>query len=267
MKKAIKWILIVVPVLIILAVIILLWQLDSIARKTIETQGTASTNLQTTLDSCSISLLGGNVKLNNLKIGSPKGFSAPTLFDMKGLGVTVSVGELRQNPIKIAEITVDGPHLVVEQVGGKLNVQAAMDQMPKSESSSTMKMIIGKLQVTNTQVTLKPGLPFLQPEYSLTIPSVTLTNIGNADGNQNGAAIKDVLNQLLPAMLAKLKDAQGIPAEVKPFLSSNTDDLKAAAADQLQKQGQKYLDQAKNQANNEIQKGLGNLLAPKKDKK
>lgn len=259
MKKAIKWILILVPVLIILALLILVWQLDSIARSTIETQATASTNLQTTLGKASISLLGGNVKLDDLKIGSPKGFTTPSMFDMKGLGVQVSLTELRQQPLRISEITIDSPRLIVEQVDGKLNVQAAMDQMPKSESS-TLKMIIGKLQVTNTQVLLKPGLPFLKPEYTLILPTITLQNIGTGEGNQNGAAVKDVLNQLLPAMLASLKDAKGLPDQIKPFLTTNTQDLKT----QAQQVGQQYLNQAQDQATKEIEKGLGNLLGGKK---
>lgn len=264
MKKLLKWAMIVVPLVIIVAVVVLLLMLDGIAKRAVETQGSASTNLKTTLDSANISIFGGTVKLNDLKLGSPKGFEAPSMFEMKGLEVKVSIGELRQTPIRIAEITVDGPKLVVEQKGGALNVNVAMSEMPKSESSS-MTMIIGKLQVNNTQVVIRPGLPLLQPEYSVTIPTVTLQNIGSGEGNQNGAAIKDVLKQLLPALLARLKDAQGIPAELKPFLGGSGD-VAAQAKEQLQKQGQQYIDQAKGDAQKQVQQGLQDLLGGKKDK-
>lgn len=265
MKKLLKWALIVVPLLIIIAIVVVLLMLDGIAKRAIETQGTASTKLVTTLDSANISIFGGTVKLNDLKLGSPKGFDAPSMFEMKGLEVKASLGELRQNPIRISEITVDGPKLVVEQKGGALNVNVAMSEMPKSESS-TMTMIIGKLVVSNTQVVVRPGLPFLKPEYAVIIPTVTLQNIGSGEGNQNGAAIKDVLKQLLPAMLAKLKDAEGIPPELKALLGGG--DIAALAKDQLQKQGQQALDQAKTQGEAQVQQGLQNLLggATKKGK-
>lgn len=263
MKKALKWTLIIVPLLLILIIGIVIWRLDSIARSQIETQATASTTLTTTLKAAHISIFGGTVKLDDLKIGSPKGFDAPTMFALDNVGVQVSYGELRQNPIRIAEITVNGPKLVVEQKGGKLNLQAAMDQMPKSEPS-TMRLIIGKLTVANTQVQLKPNLPLLPPEINLTLPTITLQNIGNADGAQNGAAIKDVLTQVWAAMAEQLKNSEKIPAAVRPWIAGNSADLKAQAEAQANQQINAATQRANETIQKEIGKGLEGLLGGKK---
>lgn len=263
MKKLLKIALIVVPLVIIIAIVVVVLMLDGIAKRTIETQATASTKLTTTLDAAHISIFGGKVSLNDLKIGSPAGFSAPNLFDMKSLKVGVSYGQLTKNPMHIGEITVDEPRLVIEQVGGKINVKAAMDQMPASEPS-TMKLIIDKLQVNNTHVIIRPGVPMLKPEYSVTIPPLTLSNIGNADGSGNGAAIKDVVKQLLAAITEKLKESDQIPEEMRTWMLTNTDDLKARVQQEITTQSQKYIDQAKEQGTEQLQKGLEGLLGGKK---
>lgn len=264
MKKLIKWALILIPVLVIVVIAIILLRLDSIAKSTIETQATASTTLNTTLSSANISLLGGNVKLSDLKIGSPKGFDAPAMFELNNIAVQVNYSELRQTPIRIAEITVNGPKLIVEQKGGQLNLQAAMDQMPKSGESSTLRLIIGKLTVANTQVLLKPNLPLLPPEISLTLPTISLENIGNNENSQNGAAIKDVLKQVLSAMADKLKESDKIPASIRPWIAGSSADLKA----QVQAEAGKQLNAATQKAGASLQKeldtGLKGVLGGKK---
>jgi len=263
MKKLLKWALIVIPVLIIIAVVVVVLMLDGIAKRTLETQSTASTNLVTTLDSAHISIFGGKVGLNDLKIASPKGFSAPTMFEMKNLKVGVSYGQLTKNPMHIGEITVEGPRLVIEQQGGQVNVNAAMEQMPKTEPSSLL-LIIDKLQINNTQVVVRPGVPFLKPEYNLTLPPIAMKNIGNADGNQNGAAIKEVVSQMLTVLVASAKESDSLPPELRKWMVTSTDELKAMAQQELQKQSQKYIDQAKQQGTQELQKGLEGLLGGKK---
>ena len=251
-KKVLKWTLIVVPLMLIIAVVVLLLCLDGILRQQVQTQATASTKLNTTLGSASISLLGGEVKLGDLKIGSPQGFQAPTMFQLKGVHVAVNYSELSKKPIKITSIVIDNPHLILEQSGGKLNVQAAMDQMPPS-GPSTLTMIIGELQVNNTTVTLRPGVPMLPAEIVTVLPSVTLRNIGNGDGNQNGAAIKDVLKLVLDEIVKKANESGKLGTS--GLLNINPEDLGRNVKTQA--------DQAVKDAQQKLDAGLKNILGGK----
>jgi hypothetical protein len=54
---------------------------------------------------------------------------------------------------------------------------------------------------------------------------LSLKNIGNADGNQNGAAIKDVVMQVVTALTAKAADASNLPPEVKLLLGQDLNGL------------------------------------------
>lgn len=260
MKKLIKWALIIVPVLVIIVVAVVVLRLDGIAKRVVETQATASTTLNTTLDSAHISIFGGQVSLKDLKIASPKGFEqTPTMFDMGELDVMVSYGELRDTPMRISEITVDSPRLVIEQRGGKLNVNAAMDQMPASEPS-TLRLAIGSMKVKNTQLVIRPGLPMLKPEYQFVLPSVELKNVGMGEGAENGAAIKDVLRELLVATMARVRESESIPEEIRPFLTTSSADLQAQLKQEVTRRADEYLNEAKGEGQKQVQQGLQNLL-------
>lgn len=265
MKKAIKWTLIIVPLLLILAVVVVLLTIDSIAKKQIPAQTTAQTNLPASLGDANISLFGGNVVLSNLDIGSPQGY-APEMFHLGKLDVKVSYRALLSNPIRIEEITIENPKLTIERQGANVNVYAAMQQLPKQTTSAPsgaktpaepMRLVVGKLTIANTQTVVRPNMPFGQKQYTLTLPSITLNNVGD---QQNGATIKQVLDMVLDAMMKKVDEQQKIPPEVLAAMKSG--DYKAAATQAVQKQLEKY--QGKGQQ--ELHKGLEGLLGGKKKK-
>jgi uncharacterized protein involved in outer membrane biogenesis len=236
--KKLKWIVAIIVVVIIVGLGIVLLSLDGILRKVVETQASSSLNLPTTLGGVHLSLLGGSLGLSDLAVGSPKGFSAPQMLALGSAGVSVSYSALRDNPVRIDTITLDKPKLVIEQSGGKFNLQALMSQSstpPPSDSKGgqTMKLIINKLTVSNADVSIRPDIPGVPAEIPITIPTIELQNIGNADGAGNGAAIKDVVMQLMQAIEAKAGDSDQLPAAVKTLLSGNLSQLTGQVQQQL----------------------------------
>jgi hypothetical protein len=128
--------------------------------------------------------------------------------------------------VHIDTITIDKPKLVIEQSNGKVNLQALMSQSsapPPSDSKGgqTMKLIINTLTISNADVSIRPDIPGLPAEIPLTIPTIQIPNIGNADGNGNGAAIKDVLMQVMQRIEAKAGESDQLPPAVKTLLSGN----------------------------------------------
>jgi hypothetical protein len=181
--------------------------------------------VQTTLASANLSILGGKVDLENLQVGSPPKFSAPNIFALGGVAVTVRYGQLTATPIHIEQITIDHPVLVVEQSNIQLNLDALLHQMPQSPTTSggqatqPIKLVIDELDLTDAQVTFMPGIPGLADTIQVPIASMTLKNIGNADGNQTGAAIKDVIMQTSTALAGNAVAASRLSPTVKAVLS------------------------------------------------
>jgi hypothetical protein len=245
MKKIIKWAVLIVLIIVIGGLLIVYFNLNHIIRTTVETQATASTNLKTTLGGVDLSLFGGKLNLSNLDVGSPKGFSAPEMMSLGGLDLAVNYSQLKSDPIHVADIKISNPKLVLEQVGGNFNVKAAMDQMPKSEPAPApqpsgkreqgqpIRLIIDDLVLSGASVDLKPGdVPGIgkMKDYTLTLPAIELKQIGQGEGNQNGAAIKDVVMLVLSTMMSKAADSDQLPPELKALMKKDV----SAVASQME---------------------------------
>lgn len=242
MKKAIKWIVIVVLLVIIVGVVVLLMNLNGIIRSTVETQASKQLNVSTKLAGVNLSLLGGDLDLENFTLGSPKGFTAPEMFSLGKAKVDTSYGELRQDPIHVTSILLDKPKLVIEQSGQNINFKALIDQMEKGEPApqptdktegKPVKLVIDQLNINGTEVVLMYNLPGLGTgQKNLTLPNIQMTNIGNDDKAKNGAAIKDVVTQVLGAITEKASESDQIPPELQLILKGNL----SAVADQIKTQ-------------------------------
>jgi uncharacterized protein involved in outer membrane biogenesis len=262
--KMIKRILLVVVLLIVVGLVVLYFSLNGIVKRTIETQATSSLNVGTTLGAANLNLLGGDVSLKNLEISSPEGFSSPKIFTLGGVDVNTSISELRQTPLRVAEILIDQPKLVIEQKGMKTNVQALLDKMPKGDPAPTdtsgkqsepLKLIIGTLQLKDTQLVIKSDA--LDKEYSLNIPTVTVKDIGTAEGNKNGVAVKEVVTLAMQGIMKEAANSDKLPEPVKVILSGNLNDLAARAGDELKKRGEALKTDLTNKATGELNKVLG----------
>lgn len=226
--KKLKWIVLGLAVLVVVALLGVWMNLNRIVRSTVQTQSTRSLGVSTTLGGASVSLFGGNVALDDLQIASPEGFQAPRMFTLDGIHVDTSLGQFTKDPVHIQSIHIDKPHLVLEQSGGKLNLQALMDQMPQAPdekptepAGEPIKVIINSLKMTGADVTIRPGIPGLAEQVTVTIPPIELANIGTGEGAQNGVAIKEVVMQLGTAMAAKAAESEQLPPEVRRLLSLN----------------------------------------------
>ena len=167
----------VVLVLIIVGVIVYM-NLNRVVRKAVEVAATRSLNLGTTLDGASLSLMGGSLSLKQLEIASPRGYPAPRFLTLQEAAVQVEYGQLRKTPIHVASVVLDKPRLVIEQQGGKFNLQAVMDQLPPSESEP-MELVIDQLQVKDAVVVMRPGLPGLDRDVIVQVPLLEMKNVGS----------------------------------------------------------------------------------------
>ena len=240
-----KWIILGVVALLIIGVIIVYVSLNSIVRRTVQAQATNSLGVQTTLGSANVSILSSNLGLRDLEIASPQGFSAPKMFTLGGTDVDVSIGQLRKDPIHVDSITIKKPTLVVEQSNGKFNFKALMDQMPSTpeqqpskQEGEPIKLIIDKLSVADGQVIIRPGLdlPNVPKEINVPLPGIALEHVGSGEGNQNGAALKEVVMQVITTMAAKASESDKLPPELKQLMSLDVNAVKAHLSQQINEQ-------------------------------
>src|SRR5947209_630249 len=152
-----KWvwrIALAVVLLIVAGALVVYFSLDHIVKRSVETHATDSLNLKTDVGSASLALFGGKLNLSDLQIASPAGFTAPHMLTLGDADVAVSYGQLRQDPVHVASLTLKKPKLVIEQSGGTMNFKKAMDLMPQTpekSESKPLKLIIDELNVQDAQ--------------------------------------------------------------------------------------------------------------------
>ena len=81
-----------------------------------------------------------------------------------------------------------------------------------------MKLVIDDLQINNAVVSFLPGLPGMDKQIDVTIPSLEMKNIGNGDGSQNGAAIKDVVVKVASALASAAAKSGKVPVNVNQLV-------------------------------------------------
>src|SRR5580658_479393 len=130
-----KWFrrILLLGVLLIAAVVGIVYvSLNSIICSAIQRQATASLGVQTTLASAHLSILGGKLDLQDLRVSSPPKFTARNMFTLGGISVAVHYGQLTAAPIHIQQIVIDQPVLVIEQANVQLNLDALVHQSPQA---------------------------------------------------------------------------------------------------------------------------------------
>jgi len=267
--KMLRRIVIALLLLVVVGVSVLYFYRNSIVRSVVQKQSAASLGVKTELGGANVGLFGGTLNLSDFKVASPAGYTADQMFTLGGVDLGVSYGQLREKPIRVKSIVLDKPSVVLEYVNNKFNFQALMDNMgggsasptskePKTEDGKEpVKLIIDELTVTNAKVTVKAFAPLLPKDIVVEVPSITLKNIGNAEGAKNGAAIKDVVGAVISALAAKVST---LP-DLKNFgnLDKLLGDQANAVMGNISKEMEKQVGQIQQQVTGEINKAIGNV--------
>jgi uncharacterized protein involved in outer membrane biogenesis len=257
MKKLVR-IVIVLVVLLIVGVGALYFYRNSLIRSAVERQASESLGVKTTLGSANLGLFGGKLSLGNLKIGSPKGYSADEMFTLGELGLGVNYSDLRKDPVRVSSITIDKPKAVLEYVDGKFNFQALMDQM--GPSNSQVKLIVDELTVKDAAVEVHA--PMLPTPITVTIPTVVLKQVGTGEGAQNGAAIKDVVGAVLSALAASASNSPQLKdfSQLQGILKEQAQQAMAKVQKELGQQIQGITKQVTGQAEKVLGPDAGKMI-------
>ncbi|MBN1817004.1 MAG: AsmA family protein [Sedimentisphaerales bacterium] len=185
--KRIVHLLVILLVLVVIVVLGINLFGDRALKAGIETAGSKALKVPVRLDGVSLSILGGNVALENLQIGNPQGYTNPNLLNLDSGRVQVSAGKLMGDPVKIDQIKLDGATVVIEQKGLSNNLQEILKGIEKKEQDAPSKsegktLEITELELTNVkvQVRLLP-VPGRASDVSLTLQPIRMNDLGAKD--------------------------------------------------------------------------------------
>jgi hypothetical protein len=221
MKKALKWILISVGAVILLAVLALaahpLW-LGSAVKGVACSAVPKITGTKFDVAGLSVNLYSGAVRVNGVELWNPANYDDKHAVTLDTLSVDVDMDTLNSDLIVIKDITIDGVYATYVKADGKYNFDviaanaeqatasdpqadepAAAGEPSPAEAKREVKVVIDRLTIRNVKV--KYGF--------LTIPvpvEVVLTDLGR---ESNGVTLMEVVNKVCATVLNGIMAAGG----------------------------------------------------------
>jgi hypothetical protein len=204
--------------ILILAVAVVAFKLDSIVKAGIETVGPRLTKTTVTLEKVNLRPLSGSGALHGFVIGTPVGFQAEYTMKMGLAHLDLQPGSLLGEKIVIDEILIEGPEIILEGGLKENNLTAlqknvnesvgATEGAPTSEPAADepagvqRKLQVNRFKLTGARVHLR--LSMMQGRsLTITAPDIEFTDLGTGpDGITVGELTQRALNALTRDVLA-----------------------------------------------------------------
>lgn len=264
MKKLIKRLFalgFVLVLLVIGGVVFAVMNINSLAKKGIETGGTYALGTNTTLQSADVGILGGTFAMSGLNVANPPGYKAPSFLSLGSGGVAVSFNSLSKPVVELPKLSLDNLNVALEKSGGKANFNVILDHIKKvadqaggaggSGGSSSgggggeKKFVVNELLLTNIKISVDLiGGPAELTKVNIPIDEIKLTNVGKTGTGVGGTGVtmSQLASIIVQAVLAAAADKGGgiLPADLLGDLQGglaglgNLDNLQMSVAAKAQ---------------------------------
>lgn len=249
-KKIIISVFIGIPVILIGIVVYFTLNLNSIVKEGVETVGPKVTKTEVRLGSSNISVFDGKGSLNNIFIGSPKGFTAPSVFELGSVDVALDMESITKDTIIIKSIFIDGPKITLELGKNTTNINQLMKNVKSFSGSSgkskgtgkktgeqqepQKKIIIRKFTISHGEIRVMT--PLIEKMITTPLPKLVLKDIGKG---QNGVTVGDasilIMEEVEKAVMAASADPIG---DIKSKLKGALEDQKAGVIDKIKEKSE-----------------------------
>jgi hypothetical protein len=208
-----KWILrigIILVLLVIVALAIVFFNLNSIVKKGVETVGPQLTKVDVRLGAAKLSPMNGNGELSKLFVGNPEGYKTPSAIEVGNIKVAVQLSSALSDTIRVDEVNIQAPIITFEGgIGGNnlsqilKNLEGAPEDVPptpegKPASEGGKKFFVKDVVVNGGKINVNiTGLG--GKTMTIPLPPIHLTNIGS---EENGVTAAQLCKELLKPIIA-----------------------------------------------------------------
>jgi hypothetical protein len=261
MKKILRLLVLLILILVVVAVVVL-YKLDVFVKTGIEKGGTYALGVDTTVEDVDLSLIGGRLNLDNLKIANVEGYETPHLMKTGRFELGVNTGTLMDETVVVNKFELDGLDVNIEQKSlTENNISAIMNNIKRFESKEAKpaeeapeaekagkKVRVDRILIKNVSAHVKlPSAMGSAGELSINVPEIELTGVSS---DPNGVPVHELIRQILPAILmAVVEKGEGkLPDNLANVL---TQDIQSATA-ALGENAEKLMQQAKDEVGKKI---------------
>lgn len=280
MLKKLIYAVVGLALLVVVALVIVFFSINSIAKAAIEKGGTYALGTETTVAGVSVGVFKGEFSMSGLSVANPKagGFASPHFMSLGTGATSVSLSTLRQPTVEISTLTLDKLDVNIESKGGSTNYGAILDNLKKVAGSDSgkpaptadkneKKFVIKQLTLSNITVHVNMGGSFLPGAVGDTVGKVTnvtipidrieLRDVGKGGGvADSGVSMEQLTGIIVKAVLAAAAEKGGglIPGDLLGDLNGKLSSI--ASLDSLSKGGAEIIGGAAAKASDELKKGV-----------
>ena len=235
-----KWLLRIVGIVVILIIIavgVVWFMLDSIAQTAIERGGTYALQVETKCGGASVRPFAGKFGVSQVSIANPEGFRSEQIMVLQTLDVDANMGSLTSDVVEVPSIVLDGMTVNIEQEGGKNNLSVLLEKIQgqKQEEEQTpeqappgKKVDVGVLLIRNVEAKVQL-LPIggEATDVVVKVPEIRLEHPTGEDAR--GATVAELMRRIVPAVFAAIIEKGGdvLPAD---FVTDVLDDVGSLAS-------------------------------------
>lgn len=214
MKLLIRLVLVLV-LLAVIAGVIFVVMIDSIAKSGVEKGSAYALVVDTSVDEMDVGLLDGTVVMKGFRAGNPEGFDSPHLLKTGTFDLAVDTGSLFSDTIVVRRFRLDGLDVNIERKTLGSNIGKIVENLKRfqsdrpAEASEGKKVKVDKVVISNVTATfhllqdLRGGEPIV-----VKVPTIELDDVSSDD--PDGVVIGELISRLMPAILqAVLEQAEG----------------------------------------------------------
>ena len=192
--------------------------LESIIQNIVHKYGSQVTGTDVNLGGFKLSLLKGNVEINNLTVANPKNYTQPYIMSVGKVAVKVNLKSIFSDTIVIENVQIENPKITYEllsltqnnlsQLLDNINKNTTAPDKNKSTSSSSnneekndikqnsKKVIVQHRLVSGGEINLAASIAGQSASARVPLPTIEMNDIGKQK-NQNGTNIADTLSAIL----------------------------------------------------------------------
>lgn len=262
--KFIKYTLLALLLLIIIAVAGTWFYLDTIVKKAVNKYGSQIVGTEVNLTEFSVNPFKGVLKIGGLTIGNPNGYSAPALLTLGGINVKVNPKSLFSDTIVIEDITIDNPTItyempdfstsnvmqiqqnVAKNTASEPKAQEAKEEAKTEEETSSKNVVIKKVEVAGGMLSAITPLQKHATALDINLPAVELLNLG---GENQRLTLKDsiieIFNKILFNATATVTKVLGSAKDMAKKAAGAALDSATNVADDTKEKAEGFLDSLK----------------------
>lgn len=220
--KLIK-LLLVLALLVVAAVVVGVFYVDSIVKAAIQNGGAAALGVSTRVESVNIGLREDRLTIKGLSISNPPNYTSPHMMLLESASCQFDLRKLMDETIDLPNFEIDGVDICIEQAMPASNVSAVLEHLkrfrpvePDRNQPPAKKIKVSQIRVrrVTAHVYVLPGLTPVAP-VTIDLGDMVLENAAIDD--PKGIGVSELIARVVPQILAEVLERAG--GTIPPVLS------------------------------------------------